>query len=134
MSSYPRGERRPRTNSVCRSGADERGPALGPSGDQISRSTGFGSRSALEGRDLLSQGRLLVGGLVHVNDALGGGLVELTRGSALVLDGLLDVTRGNGLASLADRGLQRGLDGLVAQPGLLVGLVPLDLGLDVRHE
>ena len=60
--------------------------------------------------------------------------VDLTRSSALVLGGLLDVTRGSGLTGLADRGLQGGLDGLVAQPSLLVGLDPLDLGLDVRHE
>src|SRR5690606_41376885 len=92
------------------------------------------SGSALAGRDLLRRRRLLVGGLVLVEDALGDGLVELTRGDALVHGGLLDVTRGSGLAGLADRGLQRRLDGLVAQPRLLVGLVPLDLGLDVRHE
>ena len=38
-----------------------------------------------------------------------------------------------GLAELADGRLQRRLDRLVAQPRLLVGLVALDLGLDVRH-
>src|SRR5690349_15043712 len=90
--------------------------------------------SALEGLDLGSKRRLLVGGLVLVDDALRDGLVELARGSALVLGGLLDVTRGSSLTGLADRGLQGGLDGLVAQPSLLVGLDPLDLGLDVRHE
>src|SRR4051794_16171520 len=89
--------------------------------------------SALEGRDLGGQRRLLVGGLVLVDDALRDGLVERTRGGALELGGLLGVARGRGLASLADRGLERGLDGLVAQARLLVRLVPLDLGLDVRH-
>ena len=78
--------------------------------------------SALEGGDLGSKRRLLVGGLVLVDDALRDGLVELTRGSALSLGGLRDVTRGSGLAGLADRGLQGGLDGLVAQPRLLVVL------------
>ena len=38
-----------------------------------------------------------------------------------------------GLAELAHGGLQAGLDGLVALVSLLVLLVPLDLGLDVRH-
>ena len=38
-----------------------------------------------------------------------------------------------GLAELADGGLQAGLDGLVALVRLLVLLVALDLGLDVRH-
>jgi hypothetical protein len=37
------------------------------------------------------------------------------------------------LSSLRDEGLQLGLDGLVALVTLLVLLVALDLGLDVRH-
>ena len=43
------------------------------------------------------------------------------------LDGLVLVTGLRSLAELADRGLHRRLDGLVAQPGRFVGPDPLDL-------
>src|SRR5690349_11970208 len=81
----------------------------------------------------LGHGGLLVGGLVGVDDALAGGLVELLAGVAEKLDRLVLVAGLGGLAELADRGLHRGLDGLVAQAALLVRLDPLDLGLDVGH-
>ena len=49
------------------------------------------------------------------------------HGGLAVLDELIF------LAELAHLRLERGLDGLVAQARLLVGLDPLELGLDVRH-
>src|SRR3954469_3598254 len=87
---------------------------------------------ASERGGLLLDGRLAVGGLVLVDDALGGGLVELlARGHGQGL-GLLGAGLGS-LAELADRGLQRGLHGLVALVRSIVLPVALDLGLDVRH-
>src|SRR6266568_2747284 len=69
-------------------------------------------------RAALGDRGLAVRGLILVDDALGRGL---------------GVARVGRVAELAHRGLQRGLDGLVALPGLLVLLVALDLGLDIRH-
>src|SRR3954447_17911582 len=88
---------------------------------------------ASEGADGLGERRLLVGGLVRVDDTLGDGLVELLRrGDQGGRRGLL-VVPGDGLADPADVRLELGLHSLVAQAGLLVGTDALDLGLDVRH-
>src|SRR5262249_13979154 len=89
--------------------------------------------AASERRGSPRDGRLAVGGLVLVDDALGDGLVELARGDARGLDGGVLVAGVGSLTELADEGLQLGLDGLVALMTLLVLLDPLDLGLDVRH-
>src|SRR4051794_25140092 len=88
----------------------------------------------LEGGGALGDRRLPVRGLVLVDDALADGLVELARRDLEGDDRVIDVALVGGLAELADRGLQGRLDGLVAQPVLLVLTVALDLGLDVRHE
>src|SRR5690606_29322332 len=80
-----------------------------------------------------SQRRLLVGGLVLVDDALGDGLVELAGRGPQELLRLVLVARIGRLAALADPGAQLALDRTVAQGALLVGLDPLDLGLDVCH-
>src|SRR4051794_36259803 len=90
-------------------------------------------RDGSERGDRLRQRRLLVGGLVLVDDALGDGLVELARR----LDegdrrGVL-VATGDGLADATDVRLELGLHRLVAQARLLVGGDALDLGLDVGH-
>src|SRR5207302_9887358 len=87
-----------------------------------------------QGADRPGHGRLLVRGLVAVDHALADGYVELAGGGLQERGRLLGVTGLSSLAELADRGLQRRLDRLVAQAGLLVRLDPLDLGLDVRHE
>src|SRR5690242_182656 len=92
-----------------------------------------GGRSGGERRQSLGDGRLAVGRLVLVDDALAGGLVELARGVAEQRGRLLNVASRGGLVELADRRLQRRLDRLVPQPALLVLPVALDLGLDVRH-
>src|SRR6516164_3344689 len=76
---------------------------------------------------------LAVHGLVLVNDALAGGLVQALRRGAHRHGRRLHVAGVGRLAELAHRGLQRRLDGLVALPRLLVLLVALDLGLDIRH-
>src|SRR5262249_13984267 len=76
---------------------------------------------------------LPVRGLVGVDHALAGGLVELAGSVAHQGGGGLGVTLGAALVELADRRLQGGLHGLVPQPALLVRPVALDLGLDVRH-
>ena len=60
-------------------------------------------------------------------------LSSLRDATRLGLDGGVLVAGLGGLAELADEGLQLGLHGLVALMTLLVLLVPLDLGLDVRH-
>src|SRR6476646_6685046 len=86
-----------------------------------------------EGCGLLGHGRLLVGGLVLVDDALRDGLVQLGgRRLQGVLGGVL-VAGVGGLAELADPGAKLALDRLVALGGLLVGLDALELLLDVRH-
>ena len=90
-------------------------------------------RGGSERGGLLGDRGLAVRGLVLVDDALGGGLVELAGGVLAGLDGGVLVAGLGGLAELADGGLQAGLDGLVALVRLLVLLVALDLGLDVRH-
>src|ERR1700759_702650 len=86
-----------------------------------------------ERRNLLGDGRLAVGRLVLVDDALAHGLVELARGVAHQGGGRSGVAGLARLVELADHGLQRRLDRLVTQPGLLVLPVALDLRLDVRH-
>src|SRR5215203_6870610 len=91
-----------------------------------------GARASERGGLLHDRG-LAVRGLVLVDDALGGGLVELLGGVATQRDCLLLVAGLGGFAELAHGGLQAGLDGLVALVTLLVLLVPLDLALDVRH-
>src|SRR3954449_7282998 len=83
--------------------------------------------------DTLGDGRLAVRRLVLVDDALAHGLVELARGVTQQRAGRLDVAVRARFVELADDGLQRRLDRLVAQPSLLVLPVALDLGLDVRH-
>src|SRR5690606_17254401 len=75
---------------------------------------------------LLGDRRLAVRRLVRVDDALADGLVELGRGDLQRRLGGRLVTRGDGLAGLADGGLQLGLDGPVAEGRLLVGLDALD--------
>src|SRR6266568_173651 len=84
-------------------------------------------------RGALGDRGLAVGCLVLVDDALARGLVQLGQGRAHRLGDLLSVAGVRGLAELAHRRLQRRLDGLVAEARLLVLLVALDLGLDVRH-
>src|SRR5258708_422591 len=74
-----------------------------------------------------------VRGLVLVDDALARGLVQALRRRAHGHGRRFCVTGVGSFAELAHRGLQRRLDGLVALPGLLVLLVTLDLGLDIRH-
>src|SRR5690606_9400970 len=76
---------------------------------------------------------LTVGGLVLVDDALARRLVELAGSLAHQGGRRLRVARLQSGVELADRGLQRRLDRLVAQPTPLVLPVALDLRLDVRH-
>src|SRR5258706_1019812 len=76
---------------------------------------------------------LAVGRLVLVDDALADGLVQFHVGGLHGLRGLVGIAGLRGLAELPDRRLQRRLDGLVALARLLVLLVALDLGLDIRH-
>jgi hypothetical protein len=68
-----------------------------------------------------------------VNDALARGLVQLPAGRAQRRSGLLHIAGVGGLTELPDRRLQRGLDRFVAESRLLVLLVALDLGFNVRH-
>src|SRR5215207_4882464 len=89
--------------------------------------TWCGAAAASERGGALGDRRLAVGSLVLVDDALGGGLVELAGRGAAGRDGGVLVTGVRGLAELAHGGLQAGLDGLVALVCLLVLLVPLDL-------
>src|SRR3954451_14668665 len=83
---------------------------------------------------LLGHRRLLVGGVVLVDDALADGLVQLGGGNLQrVLDRGLVAGLGGG-TELADPGAELALDRLVALGALGVGLDPLDLGLDGCHE
>src|SRR5262249_5193560 len=81
----------------------------------------------------LSQRRLLVGGLVLVDHALAGCLVQLAAGRHEQLGGLFLVAFSSGLAEPADRSVQRALHRLVAHPAPLVGADALFLRLDVGH-
>ena len=77
---------------------------------------------------------LAVGGLVLVNDALAGGLVEQ---AACMQRGLVcgnAVLGLDGFARGAHGGLELGLDGLVAHTSLLVGQDTLFLTFDIRHS
>ena len=71
--------------------------------------------------DAMSKLGLAVRGLVLVDDALGDGDVQLARSNAQGGQSLVLVAGLNGLAGLADQGLQLGLHGLVANAALLVG-------------
>src|SRR5690242_16563655 len=81
----------------------------------------------------LGEGRLLVGRLVLVDDALAGGLVELAAGGGQQLGGLVLLAGVDGLAEAADGRAQSGLHRLVAQARGLVGEDALLLRLDVGH-
>src|SRR5574341_1978384 len=80
-----------------------------------------------DGLDGLGHPGLVVGRVVGVDDALGRGLVVGPVGVAKRGLGGLAVAAGDGLAELAAGRLQRRLDGLVAEPALLVLPVALDL-------
>src|SRR3954471_9606756 len=84
--------------------------------------------------NLLRDGALAIGGLVGVDDALRGGLVELLGREAQSFVGLLLVAgRDRGVGG-ANSSLELALDRLVALLRLLVGTDALDLRLDVRHD
>src|SRR5215475_9675888 len=84
-------------------------------------------------RAALGDRGLAVRGLVLVDDALARGLVQALRRGAHRRGRRRHVAGVGRLAELAHRGLQGRLDGLVALPRLLVLLVALDLGFDIRH-
>src|ERR1700760_625366 len=81
----------------------------------------------------MGQRGLLVGGLVLVDDALAGSLVELTAGRDQQLGGLVLLAGLSGLAEVTHSRTKRRLHRLVAQPVALVGAVALLLRLDVGH-
>src|SRR5229473_5995339 len=95
-------------------------PAMAP-GHAVPGSAFAQFRAALGDRGLA------VRGLVLVDDALARGLVQALRRGAHRHGRRLCIAGVRGLAELAHGSLQRRLDGLVAQPGLLVLLVALDL-------
>lgn len=90
--------------------------------------------------DLLADGgcglrdsALAVGCLVLVDDALAHSLVEFAARLACGGGGLVGVTSGGGFVHAPDRRLELALDSLVPLVTSVVGLVALDLGLDVCH-
>src|SRR5690606_8317359 len=88
----------------------------------------LGGPGGSESGGALGDRRLAVRSLVLVDDALGSGLVQLAVGVATRCQGSVLVAGLGELAELADRGLQVGLDGLVALVSRLVLAVALDLG------
>src|SRR5215217_5251930 len=84
--------------------------------------------------DRAGQAGLVVGGVVPVDDALAGGAVVGPGGAAESGLGGVLVAGGDALADAAGVGLQGRADRLVADAGLLVLPVALDLRLDVRQE
>ena len=84
--------------------------------------------------DRAGQAGLVVGGVVLVDDALAGGAVVGAGGAAQGGFGGFLVAGGDALADAAGVGLQGRADRLVAQAGLLVLPVALDLRLDVGQE
>src|SRR5690606_24874847 len=114
------------------------GRAVGPTaGARRRRSANRGSAPSWfcgsELREALGHRRLAVGRLVPVGDGLARAAARRARRAGQRLDGPLGVACLGGLAELPDGGPRGGLDGLVAQAALLVGLDPLDLTLDVGH-
>src|SRR5579863_484084 len=91
------------------------------------------AQRSLELGEALGDGGLAVRGLVLVDHALAGGLVQQPGRSAQRGLGLCRVPLVRGLAELADGRAQRRLDGLVPLARLLVLLVALDLRLYVGH-
>ena len=87
----------------------------------------------VERGDLLGNSRLLVGCLVHVDDTLASGLVELLRRDDEGCLSLVLVTSCDGEARCADCRTHFALDGLVASGRLGVGADALDLRLDICH-
>ena len=87
----------------------------------------------LHGVDELLDAGLAVGGLVLVDDALGGSPVELAAGSVGSGLGGIDVAGLDGGVNLLDVGLQLGADCPVTHTGLLGGDDALLLRLDVCH-
>src|SRR5690606_41291381 len=121
-------------------------PSASASGSQRCHTNGWSTerarllerRRALGGSDservdLLRQGALAVRGLVLVDHALRDGLVELLR--SLREGGLGSAETGgcDGATRRTNERLQLALDDAVALARLLVGLVALDLRLDVCH-
>src|SRR5215470_12663045 len=90
-------------------------------------------RGRLQGNTHVRERRLAVRGLVLVDDALAGGLVQLAAGRHQQLAGLLLVARLDGLPESTDRRVKRRLHRLVAQSAALVGAIALFLRLDVGH-
>lgn len=66
-----------------------------------------------EGDDTLGELGLAVGGLILMDDVLGGGLVQLVGGGLEVLKRGVSVSGLNGLAHAVHVGLESGLDGLI---------------------
>src|SRR5260370_9141952 len=91
------------------------------------------SALSLDNGEALGNGGLAVRGMVLVDDALGGGVVQLPAGGAQRGLGLRRVPPVRGLAELADGRAQRRLDGLVPLARLFVLLVALDVSLYVGH-
>ena len=94
----------------------------------------------VEAWDLLTDGRgglgdsaLAISGLVLVDDALAHGLVELAARLARSFGGLVGIAGSGGLIDATDRRLEFALDRLIALVTSVIGLVALDLGLDVCH-
>src|SRR5215467_1978301 len=117
----------PRPGPRSRPGPARPGTRRGVAGRAVLASAFAELRAALRHRGLA------VRRLVLVNDALASGLVQVLRRGAHRHGRRLHIAGVSGLAELAHRGLQRRLDSLVALPCLLVLLIALDLGLDIRH-
>ena len=83
--------------------------------------------------DELLDARLAVGGLVLVDDALGGSPIELAASGVSGSLGGIGVAGLDGGVNLLDVGLQLGADCPVAHTGLLGGDDALLLRLDVCH-
>src|SRR5207253_5607549 len=90
--------------------------------------SGYGGPGRLAGQAGLAAGR---GSLVQ--HALRHGPVKFLGGQSDQRAGRFGVAVRDRGPDLLRVGLQRGSNGLVAQPPTLVLTVPLDLGLDVRH-
>ena len=129
-----RAARRPLSPAAPRRNENEPRPTRGGARSAATFSAASGTRrAASEAGDLLGQPRLAVGGLVLVDDALAGGLVQLLGGDLEGRGRGRGVTGVGGGADAPDRRLQGRAHRDVALTRLLVGPDPLDLGLDVRH-
>ena len=94
----------------------------------------FGSRAGLRRVQPFREGRLLVCGVVFVQNAFGRGGIDGGRHGGQHLFGCFHVAGSQRFVVFADRGLDRGFDHFILRILLLGDSYALFCGFDVRHN